>query len=255
MLVRPFAKDACKCFGALLMRHILKTRANRGCGGFTLIELLAVIAVVGILAAILIPLLAGVRERALTARGVSNIRQSGNALLLSATNNDNKIILVGGEHPSYTTWLSELERQGFADQSVREAAVCPTHPPFEFSGNYAAVYGVPMNEQLGPALTSPPGGGQTRALRLASIEDPANYVLLVDSVLNGTGPQWRTAWDAGNVSGAHARHDGKMNVVFADGSAATITPEKYASIRRDALGDPAAAVTYFTEEGERLEVE
>jgi prepilin-type N-terminal cleavage/methylation domain-containing protein/prepilin-type processing-associated H-X9-DG protein len=49
---------------------------------FTLIELLTVIAVIAILAAILIPSIGGVREKARTAQGASNLRQIAAALNL-----------------------------------------------------------------------------------------------------------------------------------------------------------------------------
>jgi len=53
----------------------LKAKRIRRLPGFTLIELLAVIAVVGILAAILIPAMQGVRTRAEETKKVSNYRQ------------------------------------------------------------------------------------------------------------------------------------------------------------------------------------
>lgn len=55
---------------------------------FTLIELLSVVAIIGVLAAIMIPSVAAIRESAKTSRCVSNLRQVGVAI--QAYTNDNK---------------------------------------------------------------------------------------------------------------------------------------------------------------------
>ena len=57
-------------------------------GGFTLIELLTVIAIIGILAAIIIPTVGKVRDFGQAAKCISNLRQIGQQLTLFA--NDNK---------------------------------------------------------------------------------------------------------------------------------------------------------------------
>jgi prepilin-type N-terminal cleavage/methylation domain-containing protein/prepilin-type processing-associated H-X9-DG protein len=56
--------------------------------GFTLIELLTVIAIIGILAAILIPVVGSVRESARTAQATSNVRQIGSAKYIYVTENN-----------------------------------------------------------------------------------------------------------------------------------------------------------------------
>lgn len=59
--------------------------------GFTLIELLTVIAIIGILAAILIPVVGSVRESARTAQASSNVRQIGSAMHIYITENDGRL--------------------------------------------------------------------------------------------------------------------------------------------------------------------
>jgi prepilin-type N-terminal cleavage/methylation domain-containing protein len=81
--------------------------------GFTLIELLTVIAIIGILAAIIIPTVGKVRSTARTAVMLSNLRQISPAFLSYAA--DNKGLLpcathggAGGDNPTKGFWYHEL---------------------------------------------------------------------------------------------------------------------------------------------------
>ena len=59
--------------------------------GFTLIELLVVIAIVALLAAILIPEIGKVRQRALSVKSASNMRQIAAGIQLYAMENQGKL--------------------------------------------------------------------------------------------------------------------------------------------------------------------
>ena len=74
--------------------------------GFTLIELLTVIAIIGILAAIIIPTVGKVRESARGAQCISNLRQIGSAIQLYADANRGVLPgpLLGGQGPQYNTF-------------------------------------------------------------------------------------------------------------------------------------------------------
>lgn len=81
--------------------------------GFTLIELLTVIAIIGILAAILIPTVGAVRRKAQQATSVSNLRQLGTSLRAFAT--DNKEFLPSA---GYNTSTGGGGNQGSWDEAI-----------------------------------------------------------------------------------------------------------------------------------------
>ena len=69
---------------------MIKT-TRRSNAGFTLIELLTVIAIIGILAAIIIPTVGKVRETARRSADASNLRQIGQASLIFASENKDRL--------------------------------------------------------------------------------------------------------------------------------------------------------------------
>lgn len=91
------------------MRDLLQRRP-----GFTLIELLVVIAIIAILAAILFPVFATVREKARQTSCLSNLKQLGTAMLMYAADHDGLFPPAVGRQPHETnpyeySWLRRIE--------------------------------------------------------------------------------------------------------------------------------------------------
>lgn len=78
--------------------------------GFTLIELLTVIAIIGILAAIIIPTVGAVRAKAAQSRSVSNLRQLSSAMLVFANENRGRLPVVNDNRTNnpYGSWSMGL---------------------------------------------------------------------------------------------------------------------------------------------------
>lgn len=97
---------------------------------FTLIELLTVIAIIGILAAILIPTVGAVRKRALKSQCSSNLHQLGMAINLYV--NDNKQVLPNGTLDNANLqWISTKHRDALIGYGMTyEMFYCRGNPTY-----------------------------------------------------------------------------------------------------------------------------
>ncbi len=110
---------------------------------FTLIELLTVIAIIGILAAIIIPVVGKVRESARKTQSLSNLRQIGQA-----------VILYGHEHRDRLIHANEVEGEWFTSPLQNFVEGRPVgHPQWVTSSNVSAAYRCPAFETTQPWRT------------------------------------------------------------------------------------------------------
>ncbi|MDR1279531.1 MAG: DUF1559 domain-containing protein [Opitutaceae bacterium] len=157
-----------------LPRHPVKIASP----GFTLIELLTVIAIIGILAAILIPVTASVRESARVTQCQANLRQTYIALMMFVDDNKGMLPgpLTGAQSSRYTeTSNNSLAKhlapyQGLlvdSTQRVNPFLLCPAHLARDGRDTTTRSYGVPNAGTSGRPFGYSQSGGSIAPVRLA----------------------------------------------------------------------------------------
>jgi len=212
--------------------------ATVGRRAFTLVELLTVIAIIGVLAGILIPIVGRARESARATQCSSNLRQIGMGLFLFA--NDNRGLLPpavgvqpGGEaEVQWTKWLDGyLPKQG-TSETAREHVifVCPStrYEGLELDGiarSYTATASI-----YGPSASGVLGRNSRGQRLVNSIENRPEVPMVIEAkrYLTGNGSVSGLNWTGASPDVAATspeatvyfdfRHNDRMNVLFADGS-------------------------------------
>lgn len=185
---------------------------------FTLVELLTVVAIIGILAAILIPAVGRIKERARTMQCLSNLRQIGIACL-SYTSEHKGLLPVWGNSPltpaneKGANWQQKITPYIGLDQvSTRSRFRCPTanEPASDNQTSYNSSFFLdkaPLNGRI-PNVTTP-------------------IVMVADAPVGNYDGIW--PWNYSGYSQAQRlqmfRHDNntRQNAVFTDGSARSMT--------------------------------
>jgi prepilin-type N-terminal cleavage/methylation domain-containing protein/prepilin-type processing-associated H-X9-DG protein len=220
-------------------RAAARFAGRRRQAGFTLIELLTVIAIIGVLAAILIPVVGRVRAHAYTAQCASNLRQIGVALGLHANDHKGVFPIAGGDlrydeadldpttgKPAWTVQLEPYvgrDRSPSLDASAPGARALYRCKP----GGEVFEHNQLFSYYLSARAAFVAAGNTPAAVQLSRIKDPSRFILAGD-VANWTASPFDADKDdytqdppfsyASPYPGpSNAFHGGKLNLLFADG--------------------------------------
>jgi prepilin-type N-terminal cleavage/methylation domain-containing protein/prepilin-type processing-associated H-X9-DG protein len=210
----------------------MKIWRQRVQSAFTLTELLVVVAIIGILAALLFPALIQSKRKAQQIQCVGNLHQLGLGIQNFVANNHVYPSAIAGKNTDYPgTWMSQLERGGFDNAKPKKLFItegvwrCPSarlpHYPANITpisygynsrgvgANYTNALGLDGRFISKTELFAPIGE--------AEVASPSDMMAIGDSFF-GDAFFLRVDlkyWDRNGS--ASARHQGKLNVVFCDG--------------------------------------
>jgi prepilin-type processing-associated H-X9-DG protein/prepilin-type N-terminal cleavage/methylation domain-containing protein len=217
---------------------------------FTLIELLTVIAIIGVLAAILIPTVGKVRATAKKAQCISNLRQWGSAVRLMANDRKGMVPLsnaIGSDQQIYGDYFGQktmINVYGESRPSQEVMSRCPNDPIIDKNDpQYRArsytfarpTLGVPSGvKSLDPTSYGMNAGSSLSGYSINDATSPSQLVLMVESHSLGGNNAYTVdnpsaSWDEHvkpmqtNTDPRLVRHNGLANILFLDGHVASYT--------------------------------
>lgn len=159
----------------------MHNQKSRNIYAFTLIELLVVIAIIAILAAILFPVFAKVREKARQISCLSNCKQLGLGYMQYNQDNDETYIFCQQYGNAGQGWAGRLYPY------VKSTAVykCPDDPHNPYAGEFTVSYAhnsiLSSNNHFWDWTTDGNGNfSNTGTATLATLDSPANTVLIYE---------------------------------------------------------------------------
>jgi len=203
------------------------THASRA-PGFTLVELLVVLAVVGLLIGLLIPVIGHIRDTAGAARCAGNLRTLHSAAMLAIADRKNGM-LDRSNWPTQISGYLALPPGHTGDDNWPENLPSPYRCEASYrlrpsDRGYTRTYGI--NNFVCPTAN----GGDTvlsnTARRLGDVASPALTAFFMDGAVGVAGKAYWPYVRPSNLSGASPvlyPHDNAANVVFVDGHVSRIS--------------------------------
>jgi prepilin-type processing-associated H-X9-DG protein/prepilin-type N-terminal cleavage/methylation domain-containing protein len=214
----------------------ISAKTNRA--GFTLVELLVVVAIIGLLAALLLPALSRARGRAQQIQCVSNLHQLGVGLQIFLGNNHGYPVIIAGTNEDFPkfdrTWVAQLEREGFgiakpetnyfqkgiwlcpsARWGARSVAVAETTTygynryGILFPGNTTNDFGLQGHFDSGLHIFTP--------VTESEVVAPDDLIAIGDCYDGSVEFTRKKLADADAYGNYRTRHQGRANVLFCDG--------------------------------------
>lgn len=205
---------------------------------FTVFELLTVVAIIGILAALLLPTLSRSKGTAQRIQCISNLHQMGLSLQGMLENNHcypTIVASVEGVPETYETWMAQVEREGFGvtqpatnffeigvwrcSSAKWSAATVEKVSPQAFYGynRYGVVSPGNATNEFGLQGRYDAAAGSRIPVTEAEVAVPSDMIAIGDCY-NATVELHRTRLsEAAKMGNIGTRHLGKANVLFCDG--------------------------------------